>query len=241
MKRNFLFENYITTHFENNAELSPERIQLENNIFERNFKSLLPSNKEVKILEIGFGTGFFLKFLLDNGYKNIYGIDLSSEVTEFVKKNVYPNVECVECTEDFLGNHKNEYDFVFMLDVLEHIPKNETINFLMQVKESLVSGGAMVARVPNASNPFNINTFGSDFTHEFIYTANSLIQVNKIAKYSEVSIFPCKEENLSWHGKVTNVTQKFMFFFIKLIIGLCRSDLDSTSLYTKNIYCVCKK
>lgn len=241
MKRNFLFKNYITTQFEHNAELSDERIRLENNTFDRNFKKILPNNKEVKILEIGFGTGFFIKYLLSNGYKNIYGIELSPEETEFVKKNIYNNVECVESTEDFLDKHKNDYDFIFMFDVLEHIPKDKTIDLLMKIKQALRSGGIFIARVPNASNPFNVNQFGNDFTHEFIYTARSLSQVNKIAGFSEIKILPFKEENISWHGRITNITQKIMFPLIKLIIGLCRNSLDPSTFYTKKIYCVCKK
>jgi cyclopropane fatty-acyl-phospholipid synthase-like methyltransferase len=239
MERNDLFKNYITT--QSNAELSDEKIKLENNTYDRNLRKLLPKNKEVKILEIGFGAGFFIRYLLSRGYENIYGIDLSEEETVFVKKNVYKNVECVESTENFLDKHNGEYDFIFMFDVLEHIPKDKIIDFLIKIKQALKSGAIFYARVPNASNPLNINMFGIDFTHEFIYTARSLSQINKIAEFSEVKILPCKEENISWHGKITNITQKIMIPLIKLMIGLCRSNLDPTSFYTKNIYCVCEK
>lgn len=241
MKRNDLFKNYITTHFSENAKLSDKRTKIENNTFDRNFKKILPENKDIKILEIGFGTGFFIKYLLSNGYKNIHGIELSDEETEYVKKNIYDGVECIESTEDFLEMCKNEYDYIFMFDVLEHIPKDETINFLMNVRNSLRYGGILSARVPNASNPFNINAIGSDFTHEFFYTARSLAQVNKIAGFFKIKILPFKEENITWHGRITNITQKIMFFLIKLLIGLCRNDLDPTAIYTKNIYCICKK
>jgi 2-polyprenyl-3-methyl-5-hydroxy-6-metoxy-1,4-benzoquinol methylase len=240
MERNELFKNYITTRFKQNIELSDERIKFENNTYDRNLKTILSGNKDVKILEIGFGTGFFIRYLLSLGYKNIFGIDLSEEETAFVKENVYPNVECVKSTEEFLDKHNNQYDFVFMFDVLEHIPKEKTIDFLIKVRRSLRDGGIFVARVPNASNPFNSNIFGSDFTHEFIYAAGSLSQVNKIAGFSGVNIFPFKEENLSWHGKITNITQKIMFPLIKLMIGLCRNDLDPAAFYTKNIYCICR-
>jgi len=242
MDRNYLFENYITTHFDDNADLSDERrLRLENNSLDRNLAGILPQNKNIRILEIGFGTGFFLKYLLTKEFKNIYGIELSSEETEFVKKNVYKNIECVLNPEDFLERHKNEYDFIFMLDVLEHIPKEQTITFLKKVRASLKNEGIFIARVPNVSNPLNVTLFSADFTHEFFYSARSLAQVNRLAEFSDIKVLPFKEENLTWHGKITNITQKMMFPVIKLAIGLSRSYLDPASFYTKNIYCICKK
>jgi len=241
MERNLLFKNYITTQLSHNANLSTKRIRLENNTFDRNLSSMLPMSKKAKILEIGFGTGLFIKYLLLKGYKNIYGVELSPEETKFVKKNVYKNVGCVKNTNDFLNKHKGEYDFIFMFDVLEHIPKDKTIDFLVKIRKSLKTEGSFIARVPNATNPFNINEFGTDFTHEFIYTPRSLLQVNKIADFSEINILPFKEENITWHGRITNITQGLMFFLIRMITVLSRNSLDPKPFYTKNIYCVCKK
>lgn len=241
MKRNYFFEHYITTNFDHNTDLSDRRLKLEYDGFDRNIKRLLQKNKDAKILEIGFGTGFFIKYLLSNGYKNIHGIELSREETEFVQKNVYDDVECVESAEDFLGLHKNEYDFIFMFDVLEHIPKDKTIDFLIKIKQALRNKGIFIARVPNGSNPLNSNASWRDFTHEFIYTARSLAQVNKIAKFSEIKILPFKEENITLHGRITNITQRVIFPLIKLAISLSRNDLDPMAFYTKNIFCICKK
>jgi 2-polyprenyl-3-methyl-5-hydroxy-6-metoxy-1,4-benzoquinol methylase len=241
MKRNFIFKNYISTQFSYNADFSPEKIKLEFNTFDRNFKKILPDNKNARILEIGFGTGIFIKYLLEKGYKNIYGIELSEEETDFVKKNVHDNVECVDKTEDFLEKHQNEYDFVCMFDVLEHIPKTETIDFLIKIKNSLRKNGIYIARVPNVSNPFNIEMFAGDFTHEFIYSARSLTQVNKIAGFSNVMVFPFKEENISWHSKITNITAPICYVFLRIFIGLNRCSSHPSSFYTKNIFCVCKK
>ena len=38
-------------------------------------KNILPANKESKILEIGYGQGFFISACVQMGYKNIYGLD----------------------------------------------------------------------------------------------------------------------------------------------------------------------
>jgi len=241
MNRKYLFEKYISTHFEENSKLSNERINLEFCTFDRNFENILLNKKTKDIIEIGFGTGFFIKYLLSKGFNNIKGIEISKEETEFVKKYIYNNVEYVNDTNFFLNNNKYKYDFIFMLDVLEHIPKNETINLLKKVKNALKKDGTFIARVPNASNPFNCGIFSSDFTHEFIFTKSSLMQVNKLAGYTNIEILPFWEEDITIHGRITNITQKIMFIFIKLLIGLCRNHLDPNSYYTKNIYCICRK
>jgi len=64
MNRKYLFEKYISTHFEENSKLSNERINLEFCTFDRNFENILLNKKTKDILEIGFGTGFFIKYLL---------------------------------------------------------------------------------------------------------------------------------------------------------------------------------
>lgn len=235
------FNNYITTHFSANAVLDKKKDLLEFNTFDRNILQFLPKNKNAKVLEIGFGTGFFLKYLLKNNYRNIYGIELSNEETEFVKKNIYENVECVNNTEEFLDNHHNEYDFIIMSDVLEHIPKNETVTFLKKVKDALKKDSIFIAKVPNGSNPFNVQMFICDFTHEFIYSTESLIQVNKLAGFKKIQIFPQKEENKTWHSKITNITAPICYSFLKILVGLNRCSLNAQSFYTKNIFCVCKK
>jgi len=241
MKRKDLFKNYIETQYKEQTDFSINKIRLEFNTYDRNFKKFLPCNKNVKILEIGFGTGYFLKYLLENGYRNIYGIELSDEETEFVKKNVHNNVECVDETEKFLDKHQNEYDFICMFQVLEHIPKSETINLLKKIRASLRNNGIFIATVPNSSNPFNIFAFGADFTHEFIFNAKSLAQVNKLAAFSDTQIYPCREENLSWHSKITNITAPIFHFLLKIFVGLNRCYLSPNDFYTKNLLCVCRK
>ena len=51
-------------------------------LYELNYKAVLPSNKKSAILELGSGPGYFLKYLLDNGYGNIFGVDTSPQQVE---------------------------------------------------------------------------------------------------------------------------------------------------------------
>ena len=52
------------------------------------FKRLLPANKNLKILDIGTGPGFFTIILEELGYTTITGIDVSEKMLEVAKENI---------------------------------------------------------------------------------------------------------------------------------------------------------
>ena len=52
------------------------------------FKRLLPANKNLKILDIGTGPGFFTIILEELGYINITGVDVSDKMLEVAKENI---------------------------------------------------------------------------------------------------------------------------------------------------------
>jgi len=241
MSRIYLFKNYISNRFKDRTDFSEKKLKLEFNSYDRNYQEYLPKNKNANILEIGFGTGYYLKYLLAKGYKDIYGIELSDGETEFVKNKIFNKVECVESTEVFLNQHQSKYDFIYMSQVLEHIPKENTINLLNKIKKSLKNEGTLIINTPNIKNPFNIYVLGADFTHEFIFSPESLSQVCKVADFSNIKIFPFREENISWHGKITNIISPIMYFLIKIFTGLNRCYLSPSNIYSANIYCICKK
>lgn len=74
------------------------------------FDSFDIKKNKIKLLEIGFGTAEFLKFLNKN-YKNIelYGYDL---ITKYKDDKIF----------NFVDNYLDlEYDIVLMFDVIEHL------------------------------------------------------------------------------------------------------------------------
>src|SRR5438874_2150963 len=105
MNRTVLFKNYISNCHSDRVDFSKPKMREEFNYYDRNFKYFLPREKDRAILEIGFGTGYFLKYLIGNGYKNIIGIEQSKEEISYVKSNIFKNVYFVKNTNDFLVKH----------------------------------------------------------------------------------------------------------------------------------------
>jgi len=110
--------------------------------------------------EIGFGNGSFLKFAKEKNWK-IYG-------TEINKNLVKKAIECgynVTHTDNLLSYKDNTFDLVVAFDVMEHIPQDEVLNFISQVKRTLKKDGFFIARVPNGDSPFGLVNQNGDITH----------------------------------------------------------------------------
>lgn len=69
------------------------------------------TKKELKILIPGVGNGYELQYLYANGFKNVYGLDISEEPIANFKKNNPDFLEDQLIVDDFF-KHDNEYDLI---------------------------------------------------------------------------------------------------------------------------------
>ena len=182
-----LFGNYLSNHLSHVADPGRSRNRRKV-IMAHNYQRLLPHDRSAHILEIGPGYGELLELLVkDFGYEQVRAIDLSSEVVDFCNTIVPGSTSWVEDTSVFLADHIGCYDCIFMLHVLEHIPKSEIIPLLKIIREALAPHGKLIIEVPNMANPVTgPYTFYADFTHEVGFHALSLSYVLHMANFSWV-------------------------------------------------------
>jgi len=146
----------------------------------------IPEDKNARILDIGCGDGKFLFFLQQKGYSAIEGVELSSQQAEEARKYVKCPIHVVDDTSVFLREHSSNYQMIAMNDILEHIPKKETLSFLEAVLAALRPGGNAVINVPQVSGFTSLFCRYNDFTHETIFTEMSLKQVLSLAGFSDI-------------------------------------------------------
>lgn len=153
-----------------------------------NYSNVLPPNKNATILDIGPGFGELIELLGVNlGYKQVSAIDLSAEVVEFCNQCLPNSTTKVDDSSEFLRQNPRMFDRIFMLHVLEHLPKLEVIPLLQKVKESLKPDGKLIIEVPNLANPFTGPYIRyADFTHEIGFTELSLAYVLNQAGFSNI-------------------------------------------------------
>lgn len=154
----------------------------------KHFLHLLPTRKDAAILDLGCGYGNFLHFLASEGYTETKGIDLNPRQLQIARSLGVKNVQCCEGKE-FLANSVGQFDFISAIDVLEHVPKDQVLEFLDSVHAALRPGGRFVCQVPNLT-AFYRPLFYMDFSHETPFTATSLKQVLELANFANVRVFP---------------------------------------------------
>ncbi|HEY3374478.1 MAG TPA: class I SAM-dependent methyltransferase [Candidatus Aquicultor sp.] len=154
-----------------------------------NYGSFLPKDPEARILDVGCGGGQFLRCLEQKGYRSPIGVDISLNMVRLastVARN--SQVDLTEDTERYL-KETGPYDAIVIDDVLEHIPKHQTIPFLLSVKEALRPGATLLIKVPNMGALFVGQSRYIDFTHEVGYTQESLHQVLKDIGYVDITLW----------------------------------------------------
>ena len=102
--------------------------------------------------------------------------------------------------------------------MLEHVPKNETVNFLREIFRALHPGGNVVINVPQVSGLTSLFCRYNDFTHQTLFTEMSLKQVTTLAGFSEIR-FIRQKWPLKWSIRhLSYRLVRFLWYgFLKLI------------------------
>src|SRR3989344_3310782 len=102
---------------------------------------LIPAKS--KILDIGCNDGKLRDFLIDCEY---YGLDLNKEIINSMIKNRI-KAKQIDLNKDELPFKQERFEYITMLDVLEHIVNPEKL--LMDSKNRLNENGKMIITLPN--------------------------------------------------------------------------------------------
>jgi 2-polyprenyl-3-methyl-5-hydroxy-6-metoxy-1,4-benzoquinol methylase len=101
-------------------------------------------NLDSKILEIGCSGGPLIQELKNIGFKNVHGIDISSDAISICNKKGISNVQIMDATQTSFNNH--EFDLIIASDILEHI-QDET-KALEEWNRILAISGILILFVP---------------------------------------------------------------------------------------------
>lgn len=159
--------------------------------------SHFPSDRNVRILDLGCGHGAFLYFLAQSGYRNVCGIDISPEQVELAHRLGITGARLGKL-EEFLAEQGDScVDVVLAMDVLEHLTKQELFGALEGIRRVLKPHGCCIAHVPNAEGLYGMRVRYGDMTHEQAFTPGSARQIFRTIGFSEVQ---CYEDKPAVHG-----------------------------------------
>jgi 2-polyprenyl-3-methyl-5-hydroxy-6-metoxy-1,4-benzoquinol methylase len=173
-----IFDNYVEASFDGFQQAVFKFKQ-----FESNYKKYFPSEKNKQVLDIGIGRGEMLTCMRDWGF-NYQGIDISQSTVKFCN-SLELKCEATDDTATWLKSNKERFSLVTCLDVLEHVPREHTIEFLKAIRLSLTNDGLAIIQVPNLQSPFGYLHHFNDFTHVSGFVEHSLRQVLLTAGFRE--------------------------------------------------------
>lgn len=163
---------------------------------------------DLKVLEIGCGSGATLSMLKSLGYATlVHGVELVDDIAN-LSDNSIDRMFIGDISNDMSFLTNDFYDVILCLDVLEHLTDPNQVVF--DLSKKLKSGGSFVISVPNIRNIkilFNLIFLGRfryekyglmDKTHLKWFTRSSAIE---LLKNDYLQFVKCKITNMTLLSK----------------------------------------
>ena len=204
-----------------------------------NYLPHVPADKNSKILNISCGAGYFVHMLNNHGYTNVLGIDSCEKKIAIAKQK---NLNC-EVAEGFLHVEENPdtYDMIFCEQELNHLTKDEIVQFLQMAKRSLKKGGVLISHALNGSNPIvGAESLAQNFDHFNTFTEYTFHQVLDYCGFVNIKVFPLFlyvfwKNPLNYILIILDKLYSLFFRFSFIMYG------KNNKLWTKKIGAVCTK
>jgi cyclopropane fatty-acyl-phospholipid synthase-like methyltransferase len=130
--------------------------------------------KDAQLLDYGCGYGL-LSYFLKQEFQNVLSVDSSPQQIAVAKSmGLDAQIVATEAFESWAASNAGSFDAIFLFDVLEHIPVNLQIAFLLTLSSTLKLGGQILVKVPNANSLMAARWRYIDWTHTSSFTEASL-------------------------------------------------------------------
>ncbi len=178
------------------------------------YSSILPHDKSIKILDIGVGEGWFASICYKLGYKHIELADYgcSSKFTQIKESldevNALHDVET--SIKDLLQQEKfnDQYGFIHMSHVIEHIPKYDLIATMDSLNHALYKKGQLFIRTPNLLGPVPFNSLYCTAGHEYGFVPSNLNQFFQISNFEHIKIHDLEIPAKGFSQKIGRMVRK---------------------------------
>jgi 2-polyprenyl-3-methyl-5-hydroxy-6-metoxy-1,4-benzoquinol methylase len=199
------------------------------------------NDKDLTILDFGCGLGDFLKVLENEGYKNLFGVEIDKSAFKLASSKLKKVKLFNQSGFDFLKNKKNFFDIIFLIDVLEHIEIKKISTLVKYLFNSLKKGGKLIIRTPNAESIF----FGSymryiDPTHTTSFTRHSIKSLFEDKGFKTIEIRGQKLADIFYLYPL-KILRTILELLMKFIMVLYYGELGFKSIQTPNLIAVFEK
>ncbi len=117
----------------------------------RFFKRLsIPKDESIRIVDIGCGVANLIFFVKKQGYKNVFGVDISKSALKNTKK-FYKSLIVSRCDCKRICIKTESINVCFMSQLLEHLNKQESMETLKEIRRILKPNGLFISSHPLSS------------------------------------------------------------------------------------------
>ena len=128
--------------------------------------------KKGNLLDLGFGAAHLeYKLLKDGTNLKFYGVDFSQKAVSNAKKNIKGYFVKSEIYN--LPFKDSKFDFIVILDVLEHIPEDKSKMVFNEISRVIKRNGCLIVSVPLNENLKKMNEDGTNYNmhlREYTYS-----------------------------------------------------------------------
>lgn len=157
--------------------------------YRRNYLPHVPPDRDARVLVVSCGPGYFVDMLARHGYRNVIGIDSDPAKVEPGRAR---GLDCRgERAFPFVAAHPESFDVLFCEQELNHLTKEEQLDFLALCREALVPGGTLIVHGLNGANPITgPEALAQNFDHYNTFTEYTLHQMLEHTGFEDVQSFP---------------------------------------------------
>ncbi len=236
--RSELYSKYVSTFKKFIGDEDSINIKSEYELYKRWYLQLIKEfPKNAAILDIGCGSGLMLQFLKQEGFNNLYGIDISEQQ---VKRARDKGLNADVCNIfDFIKVNKNKFDIIFALDVVEHFYKNELLDFFTGLNYLVNKNGILIIHTPNGEGLFPQHVIYGDLTHLTIFNPNSLGQILRLTGFNQIKYYETGPTFKNFKGLIRLILWKI----IKLVVKSVRiiETGGAEEIITQDFICMAHK
>jgi 2-polyprenyl-3-methyl-5-hydroxy-6-metoxy-1,4-benzoquinol methylase len=186
--RERFYNSYATNASSNEYSWTVEEYELLARVNSIRYRDLLPVDKGARSLDIACGAGHFLYFLQKKaGFRNAEGVDISPEQIRIAKEAGITNLYLGDSLER-LRDNPGCYDLITAHHFIEHLTKDEVLDFLEAARAALRTGGRLILTTGNVASLFGATHICSDFTHEGGFTPRSFHQLLKTFGFRDIEV-----------------------------------------------------
>jgi len=167
----------------------------------------LPHDKTARILDIGFGSGWFLAACLKLDYRNLSGADFAIANKDYVRDWAPDRITLHEIHDnigEFLSDKQEQYDFIHMSHVIEHVPKYSLLWLVDALYQALKRGGMLLLRTPNMEGPCANSSFYVTLAHEYGFAGSNLVSLLDICGFDDVRLVQFRDPAPSLKQRLGN-------------------------------------